>query len=193
MSEDEKQVDKRDVNRAVEFAPVDYTDGRQLLDWQTKYPAPALRKILYESLYVGTIFAVFSVATLVLLFESDNILSVYSEPQKLLSHLYAWLGGTLGGTLFSIKWLYHSVAKKLWHADRLLWRVFSPHMSGAVSFFMILLIGSGVVQIFNPELVKNPSGVLGFAFLTGYFSDKALAKLAETADTLFGVTKKQQG
>ena len=46
------------------------------------------------------------------------------------------------------------------------------------------------MKIFNTELINDPFAVLGFAFLIGYFSDKALAKLAETADTLFGAAKK---
>jgi len=31
--------------------------------------------------------------------------------------------------------------------------------------------------------------VMAFSFLVGYFSDKALAKMAEVADTLFGGTR----
>lgn len=191
MSEDEIKNVEGKSPRLVDFAPADYTDGRKPLQWETKYPPAARKKITLEAIYVAGIFILCSVAVFVLLFEGDSILSSNSQPQKLLSHLYGWLGGTIGGTLFSIKWLYHSVAKLLWHEDRRLWRVFIPHISGAVAFFTILLIGSGILQIFNPDLVKNPTGVLGFAFLIGYFSDKALAKLAETADTLFGVTKKE--
>ena len=89
-----------------------------------------------------------------------------------------------------MKWLYHSVAKRLWNEDRRLWRLFTPHISGAVSLFTILLIASGVLQIFNEDFINRLLLVLGVGFVVGYFSDKALAKLAETADTLFGTTKR---
>ena len=192
MGEEDKD-EERKGSRMVDFAPADYTDGRQPLEWETKYPLAARKKIRVEGLYLGGIFLTYSIAVFVFLYDGDSILSSKPDPQKLLSHLYGWSGGTIGGTLFSIKWLYHSVAKRLWHEDRRLWRLFTPHISGAVAFFTILLIGSGILQIFNPELVKNSTGVLGFAFVVGYFSDKALAKLAETADTLFGVTEKELG
>jgi hypothetical protein len=34
--------------------------------------------------------------------------------------------------------------------------------------------------------------VVGVAFLTGYFSDSAVAKLTEIADTLFGTTRSKE-
>lgn len=176
----------------TDFAPADYTDGRYPLEWETKYPKEALKKIKVEGIYVATVFVIFMVGIFVVLFfpgvfAAENI---GGRNNHWIGCICGWLGGTVGGTLFTIKWLYHSVAKRLWHEDRRLWRFFTPHVSGAIAFFTILLMASGLLKIFNAELIDEPFAVLGVAFLIGYFSDKALAKLAETADTLFGATKK---
>lgn len=185
--------DSNDIPHAAEitdFAPADYTDGRAPLEWETKYPKEAHKKIRCEAWYIAIIFAISVGVIFYLLFISNNI----SEgKQHWMGCIYAWLGGTVGGTLFSIKWLYHSVAKRLWHQDRFLWRIFSPHLSGAIAFFTILITGSGLLKILNKELIENHLAVLGFSFLAGYFSDKALAKLSEIADTLFGPIKKNYG
>jgi hypothetical protein len=101
----------------------------------------------------------------------------------------AWLGGTLGGTLFSIKWLYHVVAKQLWHLDRRLWRLFTPHLSGGLAFAVFTMVSSGILSIFNTTATSSPSLIVGSSFLVGYFSDNATAKLHEVAVTLFGTNR----
>lgn len=175
----------------AEFAPSDYTDGRDLLDWQTKYPKEARKKYRFEAAYCFIILAIFTVAVFAALF-FPNLFTPgdVCKNQRWISCICSWLGGTIGGTLFTIKWLYHSVAKKIWHEDRRLWRFFTPHVSGAIAFFTILLTTSGLAKIFSKELIEDAFAVLGIAFLIGYFSDKALAKLAEMADTLFGTIEK---
>ena len=188
----ENDLPRGSGGNSVDFAPADYSDRRQPLEWQTRYPREARKKILYEAIYLAIVFALFVAGIFaVLLFrtstESDG---VRAADTPWLGCMCAWLAGTVGGTIFSIKWLYHSVAKQMWHEDRLLWRIFAPHVSGAVAFFTLLLTASGLLQIFNAKVIEQPIQVLGFGFLVGYFSDKALAKLAETADTLFGALKK---
>ena len=44
--------------------------------------------------------------------------------------MLVWMVGSVGGTIFAIKWLVHSVANGLWHQDRFLWRVFVPLTGG---------------------------------------------------------------
>ena len=94
------------------------------------------------------------------------------------------MGGSLGGTLFTIKWLYHVVARELWNLDQRLWRLFTPHISGGLAFAVIALVSSGMMKIFDVKATHSPSVVVGMAFLVGYFSDNAVAKLTEIAATL---------
>jgi hypothetical protein len=104
----------------------------------------------------------------------------------------AWCAGTLGGVLFALKWLYHVVARGWWHLDRRLWRWFTPHISGGLAFCMLALISSGGVRIFNQNATRSMSLVVGFSFLVGYFSDSAIAKLTEVAETLFGTVRAKE-
>jgi hypothetical protein len=115
-----------------------------------------------------------------------------SKYSDVLTYSLAWLGGTLGGTLFDLKWLYHSVAKQQWHLDRRLWRLFTPHISGGLAFVMIALISSGVFRVFDNTATKSCSLVVSVSFLVGYFSDSAIAKLTEIAETLFGTSRARQ-
>jgi hypothetical protein len=108
-------------------------------------------------------------------------------------YAYAWIGGILGGTLFSLKWFYHCVAHWTWNRDRRLWRFLSPHLSGALAFVFVCLINSGMIVIFDQNAIKRPSLVVSVAFLVGYFSDSALAKMWEIAMSLFGSTKQRTG
>jgi hypothetical protein len=106
-----------------------------------------------------------------------------------LGFLGSLFAGTLGGCSFGIKCMYHFVAKLMWHEDRRLWRLLSPPLSGILSLFMVFLVASGLLQIFDTKFIEQPIRVMAFSFLVGYFSDKALAKMAEVADTLFGGTR----
>jgi len=209
MSTDQPSEEQR---RPVEtgFAPADYSDGRKVADqqalkWDTLYPEEARKRIRAEAIYLGVVLLSLFLAFLYCLSETLATESgaiqppsdtgnprVATPPSSLfLVYVTAWLSGSIGGTLFSIKWLYHSVAKQIWHKDRLLWRLFTPHMSGCLAFFMVLLVASGVIRIFDEQFFRRVISVVGFGFLVGYFSDKALAKMAEVADTLFGKTEDQ--
>ena len=95
----------------------------------------------------------------------------------------------MGGTIFAIKWLYHSVARGIWHEDRRLWRLWTPWISLGLAFVFWALMSSGLLKIFNPAAMSSELTTLSLGFLIGYFSDAATAKLAEVANTLFGVVR----
>jgi hypothetical protein len=179
----------------TDFAPADPTDGRQPLDWQSKYTDPSARLwIRIEATYVAFLLFLAPLLVLLLWLGPPQRWFQLSDQRYRTFFVYglAWVGGTLGGTLFDIKWLYHSVAKQSWHLDRRLWRFFTPHISGGLAFVVVALISSGLVRVFDRHAIESPALVLGLAFLVGYFSDSTVAKLAEVADTLFGANRSEK-
>ena len=54
---------------------------------------------------------------------------------------------------------------------------------------MIALISSGLLRVFDREATQSRALVVGMAILVGYFSDSAVAKLSEIAQTLFGASR----
>lgn len=182
------------------FAPTDLTDGRNPGDWKSRYRPKssqdddgAYKSIRLEAIYLAVLLA----ASPTFLFLTWNgcfakILSLGTDPHATLVFkraAYAWIGGTLGGTLFAIKWLYHGVAKYMWNLDRRLWRLFAPHLSGGLAFAVVFLVSSGTLTLFDQHSIESPIVGFGIAFMVGYFSDSATAKLTELAETLFGKSR----
>jgi hypothetical protein len=172
------------------FAPHNPTDGREAGEWKSRYEKEANKRISLEGIYLAIIFL--SCPIILFLFFTD-FLGNYFISEVVKKYTYGWLGGTFGGVIFGIKWLYHSVAKNIWNLDRRLWRIFTPHLSGGFAFAFIVLISSGFFNIFSPEALEKPSTVFGIGFLVGYFSDSAVGKLTEVANTIFGATEKHTG
>lgn len=165
------------------FAPIDPSDGRLKGDWETRYPKEAQKTIIIEAIYLGLILlAVPSILLLFIVFKENALFSSFI----IRKYTFAWLGGTFGGVLFSLKWLYHSVARNIWNEDRRLWRLFTPHLSGGFSFAMVVLISSNLINVFNPDALNRLGTIFGIGFLTGYFTDYAIGKFSDVAKTLFG-------
>lgn len=70
--------------------------------------------------------------------------------------------------------------------------MFTPHISGGLAFAVTALIASGVFRIFDLKAMDSHPGVVGLGFLVGYFSDSAIAKLYEVAETLFGTSRSRE-
>ena len=167
----------------------DQTDGRPPGDWKTRYTEPEAKKeIRKEALYLGLLLAVFSVSLfLVLLEKPQDWLHLSGDTLKYFNmSVGAWVAGTLGGTVSSIKWLYHKVAHNFWNIDRRLWRYFTPHISGALALIVIITVSSGLFNVFDSDSTDKLTFVIALGFLTGYFSDSAAGKLSDIAITIFG-------
>lgn len=163
----------------------DLTDGREKGDWKSRYvDEEAQKAIKYEKNYLFVIITL-NIAISILI----GILLAYVLPEGTCKifrkYIFAFLGGVMGGTVFSIKWLIHSVAKNTWNRDRRLWRLFTPIVSGVLGFVVILLLSTKILAISN----LNSADIhkcYGIAFLIGYFSDNAIGKLTEIAQVFFG-------
>lgn len=168
------------------FAPKDLTDGRAFGDWRTRYGTSAWGFIAVEAIYLVLVLGGVVCAIVIAWLRYPAAWWHLSPVQSatFTRYAYAWLGGTLGGVLFAMKWLYHVVAKGVWNVDRLLWRYLTPLISGGLAFATIAILNS----IVAPEQGAAMSGTRAIAvgFLVGFFSDKALAKLYELAETLLG-------
>lgn len=181
--------------KVAAFGQADPTDNRELGDWRTKYSDPEARRgIRVEAIYLAVLLLLVPVSMLVLwLGYPKNWLHLTDAKYDiLLRYGLAWLAGVLGGTLYDAKWLYHTVARQLWHLDRRIWRLFTPHISGGLAFVVISLVASGLLKIFDSHAVESNAMVVGVGFLVGYFSDSAIAKLAEIAETLFGTSRSKE-
>lgn len=181
--------------KVAAFGQADPTDNRDLGDWRTKYSDPEARRgIRVEAIYLAVLLLLVPVSMLVLwLGYPKNWLHLTDGKYDiLLRYGLAWLAGVLGGTLYDAKWLYHTVARQLWHLDRRIWRLFTPHISGGLAFVVISLVASGLLKIFDSHAVESNAMVVGVGFLVGYFSDSAIAKLAEIAETLFGTSRSKE-
>ena len=170
------------------FAPEDLTDGREPGDWLSRYKPEAWKFIWQEAIYLVVFMVVALVLMLFVWLRRPQVLLHLSETDThtFSKYAFAWLSGALGGILFAMKWLYHTVAKRTWHMDRRLWRYLTPLISGGLAFFTVAIVES--VARFDPAVVSTNARTVAFSFLIGFFSDNALAKLAEVAETLLGRT-----
>lgn len=166
----------------------DLTDGREKGDWATRYNDEIARKAInWEKKYLIILFIavlICSVFLEVFLKECLCFLNVTNESTEFKIYCFAFLGGMLGGIVFSMKWLYHSVAKNTWNIDRRLWRLLTPLLSSVVALIIVMLLNSDILKSNNSYVSVYKSFAVGF--LAGYFSDSAIGKLTEIAQVLFG-------
>lgn len=192
MRDDESSTseDLLDEPESAGFAPADLWDDRHPLDWKSRYDADAWKGIRNETLYCFLLFLAAPVLMLALWAGRETLPWVSAaDSQVVCKYLFAWLGGLFGGVLFDVKWLYHAVAKQMWHEDRRLWRLLMPHLSGGLAFAVVMVMSSGMFAVFDRDALLSPSVSVAIGFLVGYFSDNAIGKLSEIAGTLFGTTE----
>jgi hypothetical protein len=172
------------------FAPAELTDGRLVGEWKTRYNDPlAQHAIRLEVVYVLaiTLLAPTLIAIMVLGWPRTWLHLELSTWVRVQHYSFAWLGGLLGGSLFTMKWMYHSVAKGTWNQDRRLWRIFTPLLSAGVGFTIVILSAARVLPVFGADTVSTNGGALAVGILVGYFSDLTMSRLSEVA---FGILRK---
>jgi hypothetical protein len=181
---------KPEDEEGLGFAPADPLDGRALGDWKTRYPGAQLA-IYLEAGYLMLLLGAGLIGIFLVWHQNlDRWLSINKADSMTFGRVcYVWLGGLIGGTTFAMKWLYHSVARARWHADRRLWRIFMPHLSAALALAVLAFLTSNLVGIFDQHTLREPVALFALSFLAGYFSDNTIAALARLADQWFGAKK----
>src|SRR5437867_713614 len=126
------------------FAPKDLTDGKAPGEWHSRYGAAPWKLIIIEGVYLAVVLLAVVTALVVVWLRYPAAWWQLSPMQSatFTRYAYAWLAGTLGGVLFAMKWLYHSVAKGKWHIDRAPWRYLTPHISGGLAFSTVVILNS---------------------------------------------------
>lgn len=141
----------------------DPTDGRSVGDWQSRYPKAAWVQIALELIYLLVLLGL-SVAGLFAIGCALSEENLSKQPsaffgQTLHSDMLRWiavgLSGCIGGVVFDLKWLYHSVATCIWNQDRILWRLLVPPVGGLVATFLAFVIFSNVVSLVRGESLRN--------------------------------------
>jgi hypothetical protein len=164
------------------------TDGRWRHDWPSKYKEEARKFIRADAWYVAVLLVLALVSIFLtwrgttyhwLTYGCESCSSVVFKKFS-----YFFLGGFLGGVLFAMKYLYKVVARGYWNMDRRLWRLFSPFLSGGLALVVGALIDSGVLGLTTK--IASGSAFLSYGFITGYFADRAIDKMQEVAETVFG-------
>lgn len=175
-------------------------DHRRRGEFKTRYDATAWRQIAAEFAYLILILGLCAVALIWIGYvvgatspedRREFWIIAYPRDRSFLLGLTVALSGIVGGTAFSLKWLYHSVAKWAWNTDRVFWRLIVPFLSGILAFFVAAMITAGIVSVFNADFFSNFYGALGGGFFIGYFSDNVLAALQNLAVKWFGTVDKR--
>ena len=176
--------------------PKELDDSRDVGEWASRFRWHAWCQISIELIYLVILLTAGSVALLdaaLTLPNATDIPGTYVSPLLglkikafALKWIALWIAGLLGGTVFDLKYLYHSVAKGLWNCDRLLWQLIVPFNSAVVALFTGFLVSSGAVPFLRSEAFDTALPNLAFGFIFGYFSDNILAALQNFAKKIFG-------
>lgn len=162
------------------------TDERSQGDWKSRYTEEVQRFHIVEAIYI---LLVVVVAFVFILFTYTGTiqkwLQIDDERYLIFTRIfYCMLGGLLGGAIFDMKWFYKAIAHGFWNVDRIYWRLFTPVISLSFAFCLACIFSDNIV------IHGNGFSACTLGFLTGYFSDEAVGKMAEVAKVLFSTNEK---
>jgi hypothetical protein len=114
-----------------------------------------------------------------------------------ISAIVVFVSAVAGGCVFLLRLLYLLLEDNRWDWWWHGWRIWTPWVSGTISvaFYGLLLTTKlSTLQLKTYELELNYNNlayylivVICHGFIFGYFSDKALGKLKDLADSIFGI------
>ena len=164
------------------------TDERKQGEWKSRYPKEVLKKQNLEAIYV-VVIVIISFVLLLLNYIGclNKLLCIPEERQLHFSRIVICATcGLLGGAIFDMKWFYKSIAHGFWNEDRCYWRIFTPIISLSFAFCLACIFGDSIV------ILGNGFSAATLGFLSGYFSDEAVGKMAEVAKVLFNTNNKTE-
>jgi hypothetical protein len=170
-------------------------DGRKPWDWQTRFPLEARKQIRREAYYLAACLLFFGILSAFIASYSNATidLELFCGPRDVSANapleyncFITYFAGGLGGTVFSIKWLMHSVGTGKWHQDRIYWRVFVPLIGGVYAIMIHGLASSGLVGGNVDAAARGITTAASISFLVGYFSDGVSGLLTNIANAVFG-------
>lgn len=190
------QSDSRQHDATVHHHVEELDDNRDIGEWKSRFGTIAWLQIAIELAYLVGLLGVGTIALLDTAIAQPHatapsspyvstFLNLRLDPEAL-KWVALWVAGLMGGAVFALKWLYHSVAHGVWNQDRILWRLNVPFNSDTVSIFTGFLVSSGVIPLLKIDAFEAVLHNLAFGFIFGYFSDNILAALQNFAQKIFG-------
>lgn len=195
-------VEPNNTDTRTDFATAvktdEYTDGRKLWEWQSKFPSEAQKEIKLEARILMTALVLTLALAGLFLGLGDarfefKIPIGESPPSFYLSCklLGIFFTGCVGGVTFSIKWLVHSAATGKWHLDRRYWRLLVPCVGGVYALVVLTLFDAGLFARADSGTASVATLSPALAFLVGYFSDGVSGLLSNVANAVFGTLEKK--
>ncbi len=181
---------EKEKNNAINTVRDDesYTDGRKKGEWNTRYTDK--RAIIFhviEALYLLFLY-IASFVLLILNYKGLVVDFLNISPDKAVictRMFYCCISGLLGGTVFTTKWFYRSIARGYWNIDRIYWRFFTPLISLIFAFALGCILKENIIH-------GDGFSATSLGFLSGYFSDQAAGKMSEVATILFQTSKEKE-
>ncbi|NTF35080.1 hypothetical protein [Rhizobium skierniewicense] len=178
---------------AVKELPDRLRDGRDAGEWESSYSRGALIQIYIELIYLLSVLGAALYFLYTLFFTPEQPNNACAECRNIGFEQAYWLsvglGGLIGGIVFALKWHYHSVAKRIWHRDRLVWRITAPILSSVLATFVMMMIRADIVPLIGVEKISSILAATAFSFFLGLFSDNLLASLQNLAAQMFGTLR----
>lgn len=162
-----------------------YADGRAIGEWKSRYPDTEARIFhILETIYLLILYTV-SFVLLIMNYKGILVKFLNFSPDRTLictRIFYCGIAGLLGGTVFTTKWFYRSIARGIWNIDRIYWRLFTPIISLVFAFALGCILKENLIH-------GDGFSAVSLGFLSGYFSDQAAGKMSEVASLLFQTSK----